>query len=60
MKEFAREAEQQHVATFGLTEVVQALDTSNQVFVKEQKSRNKLRAEYVTGVAKSARLEFQK
>ena len=60
LKELTRDVEQQSVVTLGLTEVVQALDTSNRVFNKEQESRNKMRAKYVTGVAQSAREELQK
>ena len=60
LKELTRDAEQQSVVILGLTEVVQALDTSNKVFKKKEEGRNKMRAKYVTGVAQSAREELQK
>lgn len=59
LKELARVAEQQYIATLNLTEVVLALETNNQIFEREQMARRKMEARYVTGVVKDARAELQ-
>lgn len=59
LKELGRDKEQQYIATLGLTEAVMALTTNNKVFDKEQRSRNILKAKYVTGVVRDARTEVE-
>lgn len=49
----------QHIATLQLTDAVETLETNNLVFKKEQQTRRKLQAEFVKGVARSARAEVQ-
>lgn len=56
---FSNDLPKQYIATLRLTDAVSALETSNQVFAKEQSSRYKFKSEYVKGVAKSARTDVQ-
>lgn len=49
----------QHLSTLHLTDVVTALTTHNQIFESEQQIRSFAQAEYVTEVARNARLDAQ-
>ena len=59
LQDLSKDVPIQYIATFGLTDVMEALHINNQVFSKEQLNRRSLEAEYVTGVVKTARLELQ-
>lgn len=59
LQELSGDTAPQHIATLQLTDAVEALETNNLVFKREQQRRRKLQAEFVKGVARSARTEVQ-
>ena len=59
LQDLAKPQAKQHLSTLQLTEVVTALTTHNQTFEREQLNRRIEESEYVTGVAKKARMNAQ-
>ena len=50
---------QQHIDTLNLTDALTALETTNEIFNKEDHIHKKLQARYVTGVVQDARANLQ-
>lgn len=54
-----KELPKQHIATLNLTDALSTLQTNTQIFDRELTARSKLRAQFVPGVAKNARMDVQ-
>lgn len=59
LQDLAKDIPKQHIATLHLTDAVVALETNNKVFIREQHTLNKIKAKFVPGAAKNARLDAQ-
>lgn len=59
LQELAKPDAEQHLSTLHLTDAVAALTIHNEVFKREQRIRHSAKANYVTEVAKKARLNVQ-
>lgn len=59
LQDLAKEESVPHLAALDLTDVIAALAKINKEFIKEQALRLNKQANFVTGVAKSARAELQ-
>ncbi len=60
LQELSTDVAQQHIATLNLTDAMSALETSDQMFDKEDQIQKSLRASYVTGVVQKVRLDLQR
>ena len=59
LQDLAKDIPKQHIATLQLTDAVVALETNNKVFIREQHTLNKIKAKFVPGVARKARMNAQ-
>lgn len=59
LQDLAKPQAQQHLSALQLTDAITALTNHNLAFKHEQLNRRNAKAEYVTGVAKNARLDAQ-